>query len=31
MADKQGLLPPGERTEPLEGWNQKPERSAVER
>ena len=31
MADKQGLLPPGERTEPLEGWNQEPERSAVER
>jgi regulator of protease activity HflC (stomatin/prohibitin superfamily) len=31
MADKQGLLPPGERTEPLESWNQAPERSAVER
>ena len=31
VANKQGLLPPGERTEPLEGWNQEPEKSAVER
>ena len=30
-ANKQGLLPPGEPAEPLEGWKQEPERSAVER
>ena len=30
-ANKQGLLPPGESAEPLEGWKQEPERSAVER
>jgi regulator of protease activity HflC (stomatin/prohibitin superfamily) len=31
VANKQGLLPPGESAEPLEGWKQEPERSAVER
>ena len=31
VANKQGLLPPGESAAPLEGWKQEPERSAVER
>ena len=31
VANKQGLLPPGESAERLEGWKQEPERSAVER
>jgi regulator of protease activity HflC (stomatin/prohibitin superfamily) len=31
VANKQGLLPPGESAEPLEGFKQEPERSAVER
>jgi regulator of protease activity HflC (stomatin/prohibitin superfamily) len=31
VANKQGLLPPGESAEPLAGFKQEPERSAVER
>jgi regulator of protease activity HflC (stomatin/prohibitin superfamily) len=31
VANKQGLLPPGESAEPLEGFKPEPERTAVER
>jgi regulator of protease activity HflC (stomatin/prohibitin superfamily) len=31
VANKQGLLPPGESAEPLAGFKQEPERSPVER